>query len=1560
MMPMHAVARCALVRLLLVLLLCGAAGSAAAQTTEASRALREAQEALDRGEAGRAAILLEEALRRDPGAVEAMELLASAYDRAGRADDARATGERVLRAFPERTAARLWFAQLLEKQRAFGEAEPHYDQVVQEAEPGLAAARAARLGLARVRLERGAAAAAREALAPLLGAEPDDAAAELEVRALRADGQLDPAIAAARSQAARVPAMARALASLLHERGMVAFHAGDLETAGRCLAESAALEPGVRVELDLAEVLGRQGRRGDALAVLRQAAARPRSDLALGLAGALCAAGGPEDALALVREVLGGEPDSRAARLLELRCLGLLARGPELRQRLEALVPSLRGDAEWQTAVLLAVRDLADLPQHVALLLERDFRAEPAAAATWIHLLRRAGRTALGVGDTAGARRFLGEARRLAPEEEAIGRELGWVELAAERPEEALRLWQTDLEASDAPADLLAAAARCHHAAGRLEEALSLSRRACAAAPESPEIRRFHWRLLDEAGLGDELAEAVSPERVAEPTPEDCAALASLFLRRCDEPPLVLRLEQWLDREPGSAELARAGARVFRDRARTAKAWGESDRALALARRAVALAPEAAWTHRELASLLAERGDHEGALDACRQALRLEPASVSNRVRLLDALRAAGQLEEAAEVAGAAPESTALDRRFLLAAVQLQLARDEPERARDLARRLVAAAKEARDDRAFERGHALLVSCLLKAGDYESALAALEEAIRQRPGDSVRLERYRAACLWHGAERRFRSFLGRIERTLPRELAILTVLANHHMERQDHGRAVQALERCVVLAPDDPTHWNHLGRAELERGNTDAARRAFERAAALAPHATWPRLGLAEAESQAGRHARVLELADEILAENPWLQPALWMKVRAFQRLGETDAALRTWDSMYGFLVDEPEHYLMRARILYGGGRLREARTELEQVLARCATGVLPILVYHGVSDDMQPATIHAARLRDHFRALRDAGYVTIGQQDVEAWLAGERALPERAILITFDDARLDNLQHADPALREFRFKAVQFVPTARIEARRTFHMSWDDLRALLASGRWEVGAHGHRAHDRVDIDAAGASSPFLAARRWRKGEQRLETREEYAGRIEEDYRACKEALEHGLGLERVPFYAFSFNDFGQSEVSNAPWIFEANEQALTRHYRRGLHQSGGAYNIRTETGTHYLARLSVPLHWSGEELVESLRRSHPGALTRLELGRLLTWTGDYRRGLQEIELAEQAGAEEAAVLKARASGLLWRGDAVAAGDTFRRLLDLDPGDARSLELFERTERDRRPSVKATCDYWWDSEGRSLFGQTLRGDVEAARRLRLFGALRSATYRDRDGEKVQAWIPRIGAEASLEGPTELEASIGQSFLAGAKDQVDYTAAVRWQGIDRFALVADVAGGAVQTASAMVEGIRLDAQSVLARYLLSLEDQVDLSFRNAVYSDGNRRQTVRFRYTHRLSKSPAVHVGYVGTYDDTRDGAPEYYTPDNLHQHLVRVRVDADLAPGLTVAAQLAGGYGVEDGDGRFVGQGLLRLIWRVSDRVELFGELSHERSPDYHAGFVSAGLDVRF
>ena len=202
----------------------------------------------------------------------------------------------------------------------------------------------------------------------------------------------------------------------------------------------------------------------------------------------------------------------------------------------------------------------------------------------------------------------------------------------------------------------------------------------------------------------------------------------------------------------------------------------------------------------------------------------------------------------------------------------------------------------------------------------------------------------------------------------------------------------------------------------------------------------------------------------------------------------------------------------------------------------------IPVLLYHGIIDESDwqsdGVNISLSDFKSQMFALKKEGYQAITLAQFLGFMQEDKYLPEKSILITFDDARHDSYYMADPIFRVLDFKAVMFVITGRSvgeESKKSiFHLSEDELRKMIESGRWEVGSHTQNGHGLEKIDANGVTGHFLSDKVWNDSLGRMETNEEYDQRISRDLAGSKRDLERTLGVSVLGF-AYPFGDYGHN-----------------------------------------------------------------------------------------------------------------------------------------------------------------------------------------------------------------------------------------------------------------------------------------------------------------------------------------------------------------------------------------------------------------------------------------
>ncbi len=90
----------------------------------------------------------------------------------------------------------------------------------------------------------------------------------------------------------------------------------------------------------------------------------------------------------------------------------------------------------------------------------------------------------------------------------------------------------------------------------------------------------------------------------------------------------------------------------------------------------------------------------------------------------------------------------------------------------------------------------------------------------------------------------------------------------------------------------------------------------------------------------------------------------------------------------------------------------------------------IPILMYHslGEEDGENGMIISPERFESHLQALQDNGYETISFNELRAYVNETTDIPEKSVIITFDDGYLSNYEYAYPILQKYGYKATVFA----------------------------------------------------------------------------------------------------------------------------------------------------------------------------------------------------------------------------------------------------------------------------------------------------------------------------------------------------------------------------------------------------------------------------------------------------------------------------------------------------------------------------------------------------
>ncbi len=166
-------------------------------------------------------------------------------------------------------------------------------------------------------------------------------------------------------------------------------------------------------------------------------------------------------------------------------------------------------------------------------------------------------------------------------------------------------------------------------------------------------------------------------------------------------------------------------------------------------------------------------------------------------------------------------------------------------------------------------------------------------------------------------------------------------------------------------------------------------------------------------------------------------------------------------------------------------------------------TADVPVLMYHHIDEVGNDSTAITPELFEaQMKALRDAGYESVTPDDLIAYVRRGEPLPEKPVVITFDDGYLSNYEYAWPILERYGFRATIFVIGSTVGCTEHYkdtdfpitpHFSWAQAAEMVSSGVISVQSHTFDMHQWAPYESGKPRESIL---RWE-------------GESEADYRAA-------------------------------------------------------------------------------------------------------------------------------------------------------------------------------------------------------------------------------------------------------------------------------------------------------------------------------------------------------------------------------------------------------------------------------------------------------------------
>ena len=183
----------------------------------------------------------------------------------------------------------------------------------------------------------------------------------------------------------------------------------------------------------------------------------------------------------------------------------------------------------------------------------------------------------------------------------------------------------------------------------------------------------------------------------------------------------------------------------------------------------------------------------------------------------------------------------------------------------------------------------------------------------------------------------------------------------------------------------------------------------------------------------------------------------------------------------------------------------------------------LPVLMYHLIlknPGNSNKFIVPQSVFEEDLKYIKNHGYTTILVQDLIDYTENKKELPEKPILLTFDDGAFNNYLYAFPLAKKYEAKFI-FSPIAKEAERYTkahdenptySHANWEKISEMSKSGLVEIQNHTYNMHSNKN-SRIGCTK------------KRNESVEEYKQKLSEDIRKSQELISQNTGVTPTAFF---------------------------------------------------------------------------------------------------------------------------------------------------------------------------------------------------------------------------------------------------------------------------------------------------------------------------------------------------------------------------------------------------------------------------------------------------
>ncbi|WP_294158206.1 poly-beta-1,6-N-acetyl-D-glucosamine N-deacetylase PgaB [uncultured Selenomonas sp.] len=308
------------------------------------------------------------------------------------------------------------------------------------------------------------------------------------------------------------------------------------------------------------------------------------------------------------------------------------------------------------------------------------------------------------------------------------------------------------------------------------------------------------------------------------------------------------------------------------------------------------------------------------------------------------------------------------------------------------------------------------------------------------------------------------------------------------------------------------------------------------------------------------------------------------------------------------------------------------------------ADAQVSIFCYHEIEKPNDPFAIPQKELEQQIKDLKSQGYRFVSLAEYESYMKGELDLPEKSVLLTFDDGYASVYTQVFPLLQKYQVPAMIALVTSWTEGEGKPRdvgalLTWNQVREMEASGLVSVASHSHVMHKQQAIDPQGDRNAVAGYHLYFQNltkvdgttESRYETDEEYRTRVQQDLQKSqsvfKERLGHPVHAMVWPYGIFSGEAQKAAQAAGMEVAFNLGDRANNTPDTSSLMNSNRALLARTTPQKEFqqdLAGYQLPVRLAQVD-IDALYDEDPAAF-RANIQGVIEHLGNNRINLVALQ----------------------------------------------------------------------------------------------------------------------------------------------------------------------------------------------------------------------------------------------------------------------------------------------------------------------------------------------